>query len=83
MKLCTFEYYTRKQGKQCAYCGDRLTVNNATRDHYIPKSLGGKGNIKLVCSPCNKSKANTHPQVYLEKIRKLFFNYYQKEICHI
>ncbi len=83
MKLCTFEFYKSKQGNKCFYCKETLYASTATRDHYIPKSLGGKGHIKLSCATCNKIKANIPPQVYLEKIRCLFFTYYTRELQRI
>ncbi len=50
-----------RDGFKCAYCGIRLTMNTATKDHVIPESKGGKTNmLNLVaaCKPCNSKKDN-------------------------
>lgn len=50
--------------KKCPYCLIELTKDNATKDHMIPKSRGGKGlsdNIVICCKDCNSKKANLTP----------------------
>lgn len=45
----------------CQYCGKKLTFKNATKDHLIPLSKGGKNTIDNVvssCKECNSLKAN-------------------------
>lgn len=45
----------------CQYCGTKLTMDELTFDHVIPRSAGGKtnfGNIVSACVPCNARKAN-------------------------
>ena len=41
--------------KRCYYCGVRGAM---TRDHYLPKAMGGEGgdNLVLCCRPCNAKK---------------------------
>lgn len=58
-------------GKRCAHCGRLIKFSesictdedSATRDHVIPKSLGGSNesnNLVLLCRACNTSrKSNT------------------------
>ncbi len=44
----------------CFYCGDRVTSDNATLDHYNPQHLGGshsKENLKTCCLTCNSVKS--------------------------
>ena len=44
----------------CQYCGEKITQENATIDHFIPQSKGGKhnkGNLKLCCFICNSIKS--------------------------
>ena len=46
---------------QCAYCEHRLTIDNATVDHIIPKHKGGhstRNNLACACSNCNKQKGS-------------------------
>lgn len=44
----------------CAYCGERVTADNATLDHYVPQSKGGqhtRDNLKTCCFVCNSIKS--------------------------
>jgi len=44
----------------CQYCGEKVTQENATIDHFIPQSKGGKHNkenLKLCCFICNSIKS--------------------------
>jgi 5-methylcytosine-specific restriction endonuclease McrA len=47
----------------CAYCGGAMEE----RDHFIPRSLGGKhrGNLVPSCKVCNAEKSGTHPLEWL------------------
>ena len=57
--------YLRDQ-YSCCYCGDDLNRREATLDHVLPVSRGGKTvwtNIVTACAPCNTRKGNkTGPQ---------------------
>jgi 5-methylcytosine-specific restriction endonuclease McrA len=51
----------------CHYCDVYLT-KGFEMDHYIPLSLGGTNeasNIVLACMPCNRSKGNKLPAVFM------------------
>lgn len=44
----------------CQYCGDKVTKDNATIDHYVPQSKGGnhsKANLRTCCFVCNSIKS--------------------------
>jgi hypothetical protein len=44
----------------CQYCGEKVTKENATIDHYIPQSRGGthvKANLRTCCLICNGIKS--------------------------
>jgi len=44
----------------CFYCGEKVTVENATLDHLIPQHKGGKNNkenLKTCCFICNSLKS--------------------------
>ena len=44
----------------CQYCGEEVNQQNATLDHYVPKSKGGnnsKENLKTCCLLCNGIKS--------------------------
>jgi hypothetical protein len=44
----------------CQYCGEKVTKENATLDHYIPQSRGGthtKVNLRTCCLICNGIKS--------------------------
>ncbi len=54
--------FLREQGR-CYYCGKRLSMANATLDHYLPRSAGGPGqfyNLVLCCKACNFFKQAEH-----------------------
>ena len=56
--------YRRDRGL-CAYCGDRITENDAEAEHIIPNSRGGKYtwmNLVISCRPCNQRKGNRTPE---------------------
>ena len=45
----------------CQYCGINIKHSEATLDHVLPLSLGGKSswtNLSTACKPCNYRKAN-------------------------
>jgi hypothetical protein len=44
----------------CQYCGEKITPENATLDHFIPQSKGGKHtkeNLRTCCLICNGIKS--------------------------
>lgn len=44
----------------CQYCGEKVTSENITLDHFIPQSRGGKHtkeNLKTCCLVCNGIKS--------------------------
>jgi len=50
--------------RSCPICGKRLKRSNRTKDHFMPKSLGGDGspeNTWAMCKPCNNRKGNRMP----------------------
>lgn len=69
----------------CAYCDKALdTPNHGTLDHIIPKSKGGgsKGNLALVCPPCNAFKGSIasldEAKAIADRIVKFFENLKQR-----
>jgi len=75
--------FNRDDGR-CCYCEKELTFQEATLDHVLAKSLGGKSteeNLVLSCAPCNLKKSNKKPEnAPIKRIRR--FNNYnvQKDI---
>lgn len=54
--ICFF----RERG-ECFYCSRALNLKNATFDHIIPKSHGGKlvyENVVIACFDCNHERGN-------------------------
>jgi hypothetical protein len=44
----------------CQYCGEKVTKENATLDHYVPQSKNGnnsKENLRTCCLLCNSIKS--------------------------
>ena len=68
-------------GDRCVYCGGEGT----TRDHIIPKSLGGKETVPA-CYRCNQAKGNLFLACFLRiftvrdiKYRKRLLLFSEKE----
>jgi 5-methylcytosine-specific restriction endonuclease McrA len=58
----------------CQYCGKHCTGKDATLDHVVPKSRGGKSNwtnIVLACRKCNGKKDNRTPEEAGMKLRNI------------
>lgn len=54
-----------RDGGRCQYTGKKLKLSEATKDHVIPESRGGKDtwdNLVTCCSDINRKKANRTPQ---------------------
>lgn len=63
----------------CQYCGDKVTLENATLDHYIPQSKGGgntKDNLKTSCLICNSIKCD---KTYEEAAQLLLKNIQERK----
>ena len=53
-----------RDGYRCAYCGKKCTPREATIDHVMPVSRGGRsswGNTVTACFRCNQRKADRTP----------------------
>jgi 5-methylcytosine-specific restriction endonuclease McrA len=51
----------------CAYCFCRLTRDDATIDHVVPKSRGGTNdlrNLVISCAECNRQKGSCSEIVF-------------------
>jgi len=53
---------------RCWYCGTILTPKNWTRDHVVPRILGGWHTVEA-CADCNTLKAD----LMLEEFRVVFY----------
>jgi len=66
----------------CQYCGEKLSLENATIDHFIPKSKGGndfKDNLKTCCFMCNSIKSG---KTYEEASPYLLKNIIERKKAH-
>ena len=55
----------RRDSQICLYCGQRWKTSSLTRDHVVPKSLGGKdiwSNVVTACRACNTKKGGRTPE---------------------
>ncbi len=53
-----------RDGLQCQYCSVILSSKEATLDHVVPRSQGGKTtweNVVCSCGPCNRRKGGQTP----------------------
>jgi len=63
------------QNSSCYYCGEALNQKNATMDHVLPISAGGrstKDNVVVCCKSCNSKKKDlsiTEWEKYLEHLK--------------
>lgn len=58
---------------ECQYCGVELLSREATLDHVVPRSQGGKTswiNIVCACSSCNRKKGGRTPKEARMQLRK-------------
>lgn len=63
--LSVFVGGTRGNPDKCFYCGK---VCRTTRDHFFPKSLGGRLTVRC-CRECNGEKANMTPPEWIEYLK--------------
>ncbi len=64
--------YFREKGL-CFYCNKFLSFPDSTRDHIIPKSMGGMNvyeNIVLSCQSCNNERGDSPAEEFLLKKMK-------------
>lgn len=58
----------------CQYCGKLLAFSAITKDHVIPRDMGGTScweNVVVACQPCNAKKGNKLPaQVGMHLLKK-------------
>jgi 5-methylcytosine-specific restriction endonuclease McrA len=66
--LTTIRYSRRnillRDRMECQYCGKTCMASEATLDHVIPRSRGGKSNwenVVTACSKCNNRKDDRTP----------------------
>jgi hypothetical protein len=62
------EFVKKNRNSTCLYCGNKLTMKNATADHIIPISKGGNNsqvNMIVCCKSCNEERGNIKFEKYL------------------
>ncbi len=58
-------------GKHCYYCGIELYEGiNKSKDHFWPKSLGGRLKVRC-CKSCNTMKKNFTPEGFIAHLQSL------------
>lgn len=68
-------------GQKCAYCDNKITHQNFTKDHVIPKSsehfpkleITQRLNIVPACFTCNQAKRNVSFLEYMRSIGEIKF----------
>jgi 5-methylcytosine-specific restriction endonuclease McrA len=61
-----------RDGGRCQYCASKVARFEATYDHVVPRSKGGKTtweNIVIACVPCNQKKGGRTPEQAHMKLR--------------
>jgi 5-methylcytosine-specific restriction endonuclease McrA len=73
VKFSRQNIYARDKN-QCQYCGRKLSSEELTYDHVIPRSLGGRTewtNIVTCCMECNRKKGGKTPhQAEMQLLRE-------------
>jgi len=62
-----------RDNHECQYCGKKCEGKDATLDHVLPSSRGGKStwtNIVLACTKCNNKKDDRTPREAGMKLSK-------------
>ena len=62
-----------RDGGVCWICGLSVAIEDASRDHYVPRSKGGLGhpnNIRLAHKKCNTERGNGDPKNFPRPARK-------------
>lgn len=62
-----------RTARRCWYCGVRITVDNRSIDHVVPKSLNGSNgrvNKVVACIPCNGRKAAMSVEQFRELLER-------------
>ncbi len=55
----------------CWLCGDYVPLSEASRDHVVPRSLGGRTkvvNIRLAHKSCNSRRGSKDPDVFKKQL---------------
>lgn len=68
-----------KRYNQCYWCGRNLSMNPnlpnfRTKEHVLPKSLGGKGNaanVRAACALCNHTRGSDTSWVPYKQHRQM------------
>ena len=63
IKFSRYNIWARDGGK-CQYCGSRVSRDEYTYDHVVPRSQGGQttwDNVVVACVPCNQRKGGRTP----------------------
>jgi len=66
---------------ECHYCGIELTEENKTRDHVVPRAMGGldvKWNRVWCCREENSKKADKFPTCRCSFCRKTIRRHWEK-----
>ena len=74
-RLSNFELF-RRDRHMCLYCGHIFPEKLLTRDHIIPRSIGGVdrwSNVVTACRRCNVAKGGKTPEQANMKLRAIPF----------
>lgn len=72
VKFSRENVYARDEGR-CSYCASRVSRQEATYDHVVPRAQGGQTvweNVVIACVPCNQRKGGRTPEQAQMHLRK-------------
>lgn len=69
----------------CYYCGEMLSMKEATIDHVVPRSKGGgqDDNCVIACARCNQLKDDLDLEEFLELLEREMCNGRPPEVAHL
>ena len=67
LALSVFEHCSLGDDK-CWYCGIQLSNNTKSKDHFWPKSMGGRLKVAC-CKNCNGMKKNLTPKEFIRHLK--------------
>lgn len=70
---------------RCQLCGRKITYQDATVDHIMPKAMGGVNdvsNLQIACYACNQLKGSVLPDSFMQRVSDIFMYQMSKKFSH-
>lgn len=70
---------------RCQLCGRKITYQDATVDHIMPKAMGGVNdvsNLQIACYACNQLKGSVLPDSFMQRVSDIFMYQMSKKFSN-